>query len=113
MVAEMEVPIRLFPAGYQVDEAYHPLLNAIARRHPEMFAHFNLRSAQLGVLFFRDLHEVLAPWAQLRFGDFTTNTETVLQDVAQDAEVMGSCSNRGDLTLPLLIIVKFRMINTG
>ncbi|KAE9446002.1 hypothetical protein C3L33_22095, partial [Rhododendron williamsianum] len=84
MVAKMEVPIRLFPADYPVDEAYHPLLNAIARAHPETFAHFNLRSARLGALFLGNLHEVLTPWAQLRFSEFTAATETALQEVAQD-----------------------------
>lgn len=59
MVAEMEVFVRLFPAGFFVDEAFHPLRNAIARRHPETFAHFNPRSARLGALFLRDLHETL------------------------------------------------------
>ncbi|KAI8550887.1 hypothetical protein RHMOL_Rhmol06G0142300 [Rhododendron molle] len=59
MVAKMEVLVRLFPEGYPVDEAYHPLLDAIARRHLETFAHFNPRSTQLGAIFFKNLHEVL------------------------------------------------------
>ncbi|KAI8543003.1 hypothetical protein RHMOL_Rhmol08G0185000 [Rhododendron molle] len=82
MVAEMEVPVGIFPAGYPVDEAYHPLLNAIACAHLETFVLFNPRSAWLGALLLRDLHEVITPWAQQRFNDFTPATETALQEVA-------------------------------
>lgn len=67
MIDEMEVPIRLFPAAYPVDEAYHPLLNTIARAHPETFTPFNSRSARLGALLLRDLHEVLTPWGAVAF----------------------------------------------
>ncbi|KAI8535076.1 hypothetical protein RHMOL_Rhmol10G0147000 [Rhododendron molle] len=89
MATEMKVPIRLFSAGYLVDKAHHLLLNAIARAHPEMIAPFNPRSAQHGALFLGNHHEVLGLWAQLRFGDFTPNTEPALQEVTQDMEVLG------------------------
>ncbi|KAI8572697.1 hypothetical protein RHMOL_Rhmol01G0220100 [Rhododendron molle] len=89
MPTKTEMPTRLFPAGYSVDEAYHSLLNAIARAHPETLRPFNPRSTQLGMLFLGSLHEVLTPWAQLRFGNFTPETEAALQEVAQDMQVLG------------------------
>ncbi|KAE9465161.1 hypothetical protein C3L33_02947, partial [Rhododendron williamsianum] len=63
MVDEVEVHVRLFPTAFSIDEAYHPLLNAIARAHPETFAHFNPRSSRLGSIFLRDLHE---GWVSVR-----------------------------------------------
>lgn len=81
---EVEIPIRLFPVAYPVDEVYHPLLNAIARAHPETFARFIPQSPRLGSILLRDLHDLLMPWAQLRFDDFTLATETAMQVLTQD-----------------------------
>lgn len=57
------VPIRLFPADYPVDKAYYPVLNAIARTHPETFDHFKPWTPQLGSMLLRNLHDLVMHWA--------------------------------------------------
>lgn len=51
---------RLFPADYPVDEAYYPLLNAIAQAHPETFVSFKPRSPRLGSMLLKSLHDVVS-----------------------------------------------------
>ncbi|KAI8572934.1 hypothetical protein RHMOL_Rhmol01G0239600 [Rhododendron molle] len=75
--------------AYHVEEVYHPLLNAIARAHLETFARFNLRSPRLGSTLLRDLHDLLMPWSQLRFGEFTPATETAMLELTQDLTDLG------------------------
>lgn len=72
------VPIRLFPASYLVDEAYYSLLNTIARTHPETFDRFKPWTPQLGSMLLRNLHDLVMPWAQLHFGEFTLAMETTM-----------------------------------
>lgn len=84
---KVEVSIRLFPAAYPIDKVYHPLLNVIARAHPETFARFNPRPPRVA-------SSARSPWsvdalAQLRFGDFTPATETALREVTQDLAELG------------------------
>lgn len=80
---------RLFPADYPVDEAYYPLLNAIAQAHPETFVSFKPRSPRLGSMLLKSLHDVVSPWAQLRFGEFTLAMEAAMQGLAQDMVAFG------------------------
>lgn len=82
-------PIRLFPVDYPADEAYYPLVKAIAQAHPETFVSFKPWTVQLGSMLFMNLHDLIRPLAQQHFGEFTLAMETAMEGLAQDAVGLG------------------------
>lgn len=96
---DAEVPNRLFPVTYPIEEVYNPLLNAIVWAVPKTFARFNPWTPQLESMLLRALHDLLMPWAQLRFSEFTLAMETAIQGLMQDMVNLdfdlGWLSNRG------------------